>query len=68
MVTFNAGDKVQLQSGGVPMTVEKLDGGYCHCLWFDVKTGELCERRFPTAVLKPCPETVYGSNQDVVSS
>lgn len=30
---FEVGDEVQLKSGGVPMTVEKIDGDNVSCVW-----------------------------------
>lgn len=35
--TFTVGDVVQLKSGGVSMTVEKVDGDEISCVWFEGK-------------------------------
>ncbi len=32
---FKVGDVVRLKSGGSRMTIEKVDGDYVSCVWFE---------------------------------
>jgi uncharacterized protein YodC (DUF2158 family) len=49
--TIEAGDRVQLKSGGPEMTVAKeLNNGQLHCQWFD--RGELKAAAFVVHTLK----------------
>ena len=52
---FQAGDAVQLKSGGPAMTVKKHDGnGDAVCIWF-YTNGECQEKEFPEFVLNAIP-------------
>jgi uncharacterized protein YodC (DUF2158 family) len=37
---FEVGDVVKLKSGGERMTVEGVEDGYVHCVWFDGRKPE----------------------------
>ena len=37
MSQFKVGDKVQLKTGGPPMTVEGIESESVKCVWFDSK-------------------------------
>lgn len=39
-MSFNAGDTVQLKSGGEIMTIEEIDDDSATCVWFDYKEVE----------------------------
>jgi uncharacterized protein YodC (DUF2158 family) len=39
-MSFNAGDTVQLKSGGEIMTIEEIDDDSATCIWFDNKKVE----------------------------
>lgn len=39
-MSFNAGDTVQLKSGGEIMTIEEIDDNSATCVWFDNKKVE----------------------------
>jgi len=39
-MSFKAGDKVQLKSGGEIMTIEEIDDDSATCIWFDNKNIE----------------------------
>lgn len=49
---MQVGDVVALKSGGLPMTVEKSEGDYVHCIWLSVN-GTLQEAEIPIACLSP---------------
>ena len=53
-LTFTVGDKVQLKSGGNPMTVEKVDGGDIWCVWNDGKKIQR-EKFSPGTLMKYAP-------------
>ncbi|WP_353176170.1 DUF2158 domain-containing protein [Salinisphaera sp. T5B8] len=48
--SFKAGDVVQLKSGGVPMTVEEVEGENISCVWFEGKKSH--RQTFVSATLK----------------
>jgi len=47
---FKVGDVVQLKSGGVRMTVERIDGEDISCVWFEGKRVE--RNAFPVGALQ----------------
>jgi uncharacterized protein YodC (DUF2158 family) len=47
---FEVGNEVQLKSGGVPMTVEKIDGDHVLCVWSEGSTVQ--RATFASATLK----------------
>jgi uncharacterized protein YodC (DUF2158 family) len=51
-VDFKPGDVVIVRSGGVPMTVSKIEGDEVHCQWLDAKQ-KAQKGSFDSAVLKP---------------
>jgi uncharacterized protein YodC (DUF2158 family) len=48
---MNAGDVVQLKSGGPSMTVREVEGKDVYCVWFDQKR-VLQSERFELTVLR----------------
>lgn len=51
---FKIGDVVQLQSGGLPMTVRKVMRSSVQCDW-QPESGELCTADFAPPMLLLCP-------------
>lgn len=43
---MKAGDIVQLKSGGVVMTIERIVDGFVYCEWYNPITGLFCSRSF----------------------
>ena len=54
MTQFEAGDKVQLKSGGPVMTVESTEENTVNCIWFEGKSGNksVVRNSFPAVVLE----------------
>jgi uncharacterized protein YodC (DUF2158 family) len=48
---FEAGDVVQLKSGGQTMTIEEVSAGRVACIWFDDKN-KVCRDAFSAVVLE----------------
>lgn len=51
--TFKPGDKVELKTGGPPMTVSTVNSDKVSCVWWDQPKQAYAERDFISVVLKP---------------